>query len=136
MATVAKTSALTISSNQLLTSTLIELFLLSPTQQLYTHLFVQIRSLAHLLKSAMSTSTSGGGGGQSQQQQQQQQSAASTTNTHLKKIYSWWFIWSIEFLSGVLGKGCSQTGSSVSDKKGQLGSLIYPLVQIVLGVMR
>lgn len=96
---------------QFLLTSLTEMQLLSPAQSIYNHAFKNIRKLAMLLRAAISTKT----------------------EEAVKKVYSWSFLWSCRLWANVLAGGIE--GSSDS-KESQLKPLIYPLVQIILGVMR
>lgn len=78
---------------------------------MYNHAFSNIRQLAIYLRAAIHTKT----------------------EENVKRIYSWGFIWSIRLWSGVVQGGAEMGDSKLIEV---LKPLVYPLVQVVLGVMR
>ena len=58
------------------------------------------------------------------------------TKDSYKTVYNWQFIHSLDFWSRVLSTHCSSLLEAENGKESQLRPLIYPVVQITLGVMR
>ncbi|KAK4943489.1 Nucleolar Complex 2 protein [Elasticomyces elasticus] len=58
------------------------------------------------------------------------------TKDSYKTIYNWQFVHSLDFWSRVLSTHCDSLVEAQNGKQSQLRPLIYPLVQITLGVMR
>lgn len=58
------------------------------------------------------------------------------TKDSYKTIYNWQFVHSLDFWSRVLSTHCNSLTEAQNGKESQLRPLIYPLVQITLGVMR
>ena len=58
------------------------------------------------------------------------------TKDSYKTIYNWQFVHSLDFWSRVLSTHCNSLVEAQEGKESQLRPLIYPVVQITLGVMR
>jgi nucleolar complex protein 2 len=58
------------------------------------------------------------------------------TKDSYKSIYNWQFVHSLDFWSRVLSTHCASLIEAQNGKPSQLRPLIYPVVQITLGVMR
>jgi len=58
------------------------------------------------------------------------------TKDSYKTIYNWQFVHSLDFWSRVLSTHCNSLLEAQNGKQSQLRPLIYPLVQVTLGVMR
>lgn len=58
------------------------------------------------------------------------------TKDSYKTIYNWQFVHSLDFWSRVLSTHCNSLVEAQAGKESQLRPLIYPVVQITLGVMR
>jgi nucleolar complex protein 2 len=58
------------------------------------------------------------------------------TKDSYKTVYNWQFVHSLDFWSRVLSTHCSSLLEAQNGKESQLRPLIYPVVQITLGVMR
>jgi nucleolar complex protein 2 len=58
------------------------------------------------------------------------------TKDSYKTIYNWQFVHSLDFWSRVLSTHCNSLVEAQVGKESQLRPLIYPVVQITLGVMR
>lgn len=58
------------------------------------------------------------------------------TKDSYKTIYNWQFVHSLDFWSRVLSTHCNPLIEAQNGKESQLRPLIYPVVQITLGVMR
>ncbi|KEF57011.1 uncharacterized protein A1O9_07201 [Exophiala aquamarina CBS 119918] len=58
------------------------------------------------------------------------------TKDSYKTIYNWQFIHSLDFWSRVLSTHCNSLLEAENGKQSQLRPLIYPVVQVTLGVMR
>ncbi|KAK6387305.1 Nucleolar Complex 2 protein [Exophiala oligosperma] len=58
------------------------------------------------------------------------------TKDSYKTIYNWQFVHSLDFWSRVLSTHCNSLLEAQNGKPSQLRPLIYPLVQVTLGVMR
>ena len=58
------------------------------------------------------------------------------TKDSYKTIYNWQFVHSLDFWSRVLSTHCNSLVEAQNGKESQLRPLIYPIVQITLGVMR
>ncbi|KAJ9614770.1 Nucleolar Complex 2 protein [Knufia peltigerae] len=58
------------------------------------------------------------------------------TKDSYKTIYNWQFVHSLDFWSRVLSTHCNSLLEAQNGKSSQLRPLIYPLVQVTLGVMR
>jgi nucleolar complex protein 2 len=58
------------------------------------------------------------------------------TKDSYKSIYNWQFVHSLDFWSRVLSIHCNNLLEAQNGKQSQLRPLIYPVVQITLGVMR
>jgi nucleolar complex protein 2 len=58
------------------------------------------------------------------------------TKDSYKTIYNWQFVHSLDFWSRVLSTHCNSLIEAQNGKESQLRPLIYPVVQITLGVMR
>lgn len=102
-------------------NTLSELYLLSP-QQSYTHAFTFIRQLAIHLRNVVRSTTSGKGG---------------DNQEAFKAVYNWQFVHALDFWASVLcGAGSKEAEAANAGLESPLKPLIYPLVQIALGVVR
>lgn len=58
------------------------------------------------------------------------------TKDSYKTVYNWQFVHSLDFWSRVLSTHCNSLVEAQAGKESQLRPLIYPVVQITLGVMR
>jgi nucleolar complex protein 2 len=58
------------------------------------------------------------------------------TKDSYKTIYNWQFVHSLDFWSRVLSTHCNSLLEAENGKQSQLRPLIYPVVQVTLGVMR
>ena len=58
------------------------------------------------------------------------------TKESYKQIYNWQFVHSLDFWSRVLSSHCNSVLEAQQGKESQLRPLIYPVVQVTLGVMR
>ncbi|EXJ83683.1 hypothetical protein A1O1_07307 [Capronia coronata CBS 617.96] len=58
------------------------------------------------------------------------------TKDSYKTIYNWQFVHSLDFWSRVLSLHCNSLLEAQNGKQSQLRPLIYPVVQVTLGVMR
>lgn len=58
------------------------------------------------------------------------------TKDSYKTIYNWQFVHSLDFWSRVLSTHCNSLLEAQNGKQSQLRPLIYPVVQVTLGVMR
>ena len=58
------------------------------------------------------------------------------TKDSYKMIYNWQFVHSLDFWSRVLSNHCNSLLEAQNGKESQLRPLIYPVVQITVGVMR
>ena len=58
------------------------------------------------------------------------------TKDSYKTVYNWQFVHSLDFWSRVLSTHCNSLVEAQEGKESQLRPLIYPVVQITLGVMR
>ena len=58
------------------------------------------------------------------------------TKESYKQIYNWQFVHSLDFWSRVLSSHCNSLLEAQQGKESQLRPLIYPVVQVTLGVMR
>ena len=58
------------------------------------------------------------------------------TKDSYKMIYNWQFVHSLDFWSRVLSSHCNSLLEAQNGKESQLRPLIYPVVQVTLGVMR
>jgi len=58
------------------------------------------------------------------------------TKDSYKTVYNWQFVHSLDFWSRVLSTHCNSLLEAQNGKESQLRPLIYPVVQITLGVMR
>ena len=58
------------------------------------------------------------------------------TKDSYKTVYNWQFVHSLDFWSRVLSTHCKSLVEAQEGKESQLRPLIYPVVQITLGVMR
>ena len=110
LSSAAKTTTLNIHILQFLLTSMTELQLLSPPQNVYNHAFASIRMLAMNLRNALTTQT----------------------EDSVKKVFSWTFIWSCRLWASVVSS--PQTNSKNS--KNNLSQLTYPLVQVILGAIR
>jgi nucleolar complex protein 2 len=61
---------------------------------------------------------------------------AKPTKDSYKTVYNWQFVHSLDFWSRVLSTHCNSLLEAQNGKPSQLRPLIYPVVQITLGVMR
>ncbi|KAK0747934.1 Noc2p family-domain-containing protein [Apiosordaria backusii] len=57
-------------------------------------------------------------------------------NKQVHHIYNWQFVHALDFWSCVLAEHCSPLKEAEAGKESQLKLLIYPLVQVTLGVLR
>ncbi|KAK0668255.1 putative nucleolar complex protein 2 [Cercophora samala] len=57
-------------------------------------------------------------------------------NKQVHNIYNWQFVHALDFWSSVLAEHCSPLKEAEAGKESQLKLLIYPLVQVTLGVLR
>jgi nucleolar complex protein 2 len=96
-------------------NTAAELYQLAPAQA-YQQAFTFIRMLAVHLRGVVRGSTSG---------------KAGENQEAFKAVYNWQYVHCIDFWSQVLAGACSAAGA-----ESPLKPLIYPLVQIALGVVR
>lgn len=137
------TNAYTLPSINLMKNSASTLFLLSPendksgaTHQPYQIAFRYIRQLAITLRNSMKLHNTGG---QQQQQQQQgggQKKGKKDAKDRHRDVYNWTFYHSIDFWSLVLSTACDSANESEAGRESELRPLIYPLVQITLGVIR
>jgi nucleolar complex protein 2 len=98
-----------------------ELFQLAP-QLAYQHAFTNIRMLAVHLRTVVRSSTSGGAG--------ENQEA-------FRQVYNWQYVHCLDFWSMVLsGAAGLEAERENAGLESPLKPLIYPLVQISLGVVR
>ena len=58
------------------------------------------------------------------------------TKDSYKTVYNWQFIHSLDFWSRVISTHCNSLVEAQNEKESELRPLIYPIVQITLGVMR
>ncbi|WVN87242.1 uncharacterized protein L203_102419 [Cryptococcus depauperatus CBS 7841] len=111
----------TLPSLNLMKNTASELYQLAPSLS-YQHAFGFIRMLAVHLRNVVRSSTTGHGGDNQQA---------------FKTVYNWQYIHCIDFWSQVLGGSASlQNRKANAGLESPLKPLLYPLVQIALGVMR
>ena len=61
---------------------------------------------------------------------------AKPTKESYKTVYNWQFVHSLDFWSRVLSTHCNSLIEAQNGKPSQLRPLIYPVVQVTLGVMR
>ena len=61
---------------------------------------------------------------------------AKPTKDSYKQIYNWQFVHSLDFWSRVLSTHCNTLHEAQTGKESQLRPLIYPVVQITMGVLR
>lgn len=61
---------------------------------------------------------------------------AKPTKDSYKMVYNWQFVHSLDFWSRVLSMHCNSLVEAQAGKESQLRPLIYPVVQVTLGVMR
>jgi nucleolar complex protein 2 len=61
---------------------------------------------------------------------------AKPTKDSYKLVYNWQFVHSLDFWSRVLSMHCNSLLEAQNGKESQLRPLIYPVVQVTLGVMR
>lgn len=61
---------------------------------------------------------------------------AKPTKDSYKMVYNWQFVHSLDFWSRVLSMHCNSLLEAQTGKESQLRPLIYPVVQVTLGVMR
>jgi nucleolar complex protein 2 len=61
---------------------------------------------------------------------------ANKTKDSYKVVYNWQCVHSLDFWSRVLAQNCSPTVEAETGKESQLRPLVYPAVQVTLGVMR
>lgn len=131
---VAKnTTAFTLPSITLMKNSASSLFVSNNTtvsNQAYQLAFSYIRQLAVTLRNSMKATpkshnaskgkgTSGAGAGE-----------------QYRQVYSWQFVHSIDFWSLVLATACDTERETEQAKESELRPLIYPLVQLTLGVIR
>ncbi|KAK4672455.1 Nucleolar Complex 2 protein [Podospora pseudopauciseta] len=57
-------------------------------------------------------------------------------NKQVHNVYNWQFVHALDFWSCVLSEHCSPLKEAEAGKESQLKLLIYPLVQVTLGVLR
>jgi nucleolar complex protein 2 len=57
----------------------------------------------------------------------------SRTEEAVKRLYSWSFLWSCRLWANVLAGGVE---AGIGGRESTLKPLVYPLVQVLLGVMR
>jgi nucleolar complex protein 2 len=127
---VAKTTnAYSLPSINLMKNTASTLYHLETNQsQAYQIAFRYIRQLAITLRNSMKlqpkgkNAVSGGQGGKDKERHRQ--------------VYSWTFIHSIDFWASVLATACDRGKEAENGKESELRPLIYPLVQITLGVIK
>ncbi|EIW66183.1 hypothetical protein TREMEDRAFT_35338 [Tremella mesenterica DSM 1558] len=105
----------TLPSINLMKNTAASLYQISPAQS-YTHAFGAIRMLAVHLRNVVRASTSG---------------KAGENQEAFRSVYNWQYVHCLDFWSLVLGAACAK---GVEGE--ELKPLIYPLVQIALGVVR
>lgn len=117
----------TLPSLNLLKNTAAELFLLSP-EQAYGHAFTSVRMLAVHLRSVVRGATS-----------VSTKANVEKTNAQdaFRAVYNWQFVHCIDFWTQVLAGGCDVEAERANGgKESPLRPLIYPLVQIAVGVVR
>lgn len=61
---------------------------------------------------------------------------AKPTKDSYKQVYNWQFVHSLDFWSRVLSTHCNSLIEAQNGKESQLRPLIYPVVQVTVGVMR
>ncbi|RSH94285.1 Nucleolar Complex 2 protein [Saitozyma podzolica] len=115
------TTAHTLPSINLMKNTAAELYQLAPAQA-YQQAFTFIRMLAVHLRGVVRGSTSG---------------KAGENQEAFKAVYNWQYVHCIDFWSQVLAGACSaEAQQAAAGAESPLKPLIYPLVQIALGVVR
>ncbi|KAJ1921021.1 Nucleolar Complex 2 protein [Mycoemilia scoparia] len=102
-----------ISRVQLMRDSGVELYLLNADAS-YQHAFIYIRQLAIHLRNSMNV----------------------RSTESYKAIYNWQFINSLRFWTEVMAIGCGDRAEELSELCEVLEPLVYPLVQIILGVVR
>lgn len=108
--------------------------------QAYQIAFSYIRQLAVTLRNTMkSTSRSaggGGGGGTGGAGGDKAKGKVQQGKEPYRQVYNWQFCHSLDFWSLVLASACDSTREAEQGTESELRALIYPLVQITLGVIR
>lgn len=111
--------------------------------QAYQIAFSYIRQLAVTLRNTMkSTSRSaggsggGGGAGGAGAGGEKAKGKVQQGKEPYRQVYNWQFCHSLDFWSLVLASACDSTREAEQGKESELRALIYPLVQITLGVIR
>ena len=104
-----------------------ELFQLEPARS-YSHSFSFIRMLAVQLRAVVRTPTT------STKTPDAKKGKSKDRADAFRSVYNWQFVHCLDFWSKVLGGACSSEGEKGGDSS--LRPLIYPLVQIALGVIR
>ena len=111
----------TLPAINLMKNTASTLFHLSPSQS-YSHSFTFIRMLAVHLRNVVRSSTSG---------------KAGENQEAFRAVYNWQYVHCIDYWTIVLGGACSpEAQKAAAGQESPLKPLIYPLVQIALGVVR
>jgi len=108
-----KTNVFTLPSVNLMKNSASELFFLRPKTS-YQPVFTYVRQLAILLRT----------------------STKSQTKDAYQAVYNWQMVHAIDFWSLVLATACAREKVAVTQQESPLQPLIYPLVQISLGMLR
>lgn len=105
--------------------------------QAYQLAFSYIRQLAVTLRNSMkATPKSSSGGGANAGANGAGKGKGSGSGEQYRQVYSWQFVHSIDFWSLVLATACDTDRETEQAKESELRPLIYPLVQLTLGVIR
>ena len=112
-----QTTAYTLPSINLMKNTASTLYILNPSQA-YQIAFRYIRQLAITLRNAMKLAPK------------------STDKEKYRQVYNWQFVHAVDFWSLVLATACDIAKETENAAESELRPLIYPLVQITLGVIR
>lgn len=113
--------------------------------QAYQIAFSYIRQLAVTLRNTMKSTSrsaggSGGGGGAGGAGAgaggEKAKGKVQQGKEPYRQVYNWQFCHSLDFWSLVLASACDSTREAEQGKESELRALIYPLVQITLGVIR
>lgn len=105
------------------------------SSQAYQLAFSYIRQLAVTLRNSMKAtpkSSSAGGAGNNNNGA----GKGKGSGEQYRQVYSWQFVHSIDFWSLVLATACDTERETEQAKESELRPLIYPLVQLTLGVIR
>lgn len=100
----------------------------STASQAYQLAFSYIRQLAVTLRNSMKATP--------KSTNPSKQPAAKGSGEQYRQVYSWQFVHSIDFWSLVLATACDTEKEAEQGKESELRPLIYPLVQLTLGVIR